>query len=260
MRFCNLAEGGAQQRGDLPGLGENIPEGLLPRQQLLHPSVPPVGLLELRGRRLIRREDLLVGAHLLVADSADELVLDVGVDGLHDPARVRELVQRFGRNILLGGGVDEIVEYCGPEAGLDRAELAPQLAYLWNLVEGLKMGSELVHRLEQVGGLPVVPLVGHLLQVLNRGHQHRQPPEGCDGVGEVSLRVVELLDVPTYLLNLGLALLSLRLNLGDPSGQVLDPVLGLAEVLLRAASRLALLSDRNEDLVIHLSYAPPELH
>ena len=60
----------------------------------------------------------------------------MGVDGLHDPARVRELVQRFGRNILLGGGVDEIVEYCGPEAGLDRAELAPQLAYLWNLVEG----------------------------------------------------------------------------------------------------------------------------
>lgn len=61
--------------------------------------------------------------------------------------------------------------------------------------------------------------------------EHGEPPEGGDGVGEVLLGVVQLLDVAADLLHHHLALLRLPPDLIRLHEQVLDHQLGLAEIL-----------------------------
>lgn len=76
--------------------------------------------------------------------------------------------------------------------------------------------------------------------------EHGEPPEGGDGVGEVLLGVVQLLDVAADLLHHHLALLRLPPDLIRLHEQVLDHQLGFAEILpvARPHSQVVLISDQ----------------
>mmetsp|Transcript_35383 Transcript_35383/g.67681 ORF Transcript_35383/g.67681 Transcript_35383/m.67681 type:complete len:316 (-) Transcript_35383:190-1137(-) len=260
MRPGDFAEVHAEHLRHPPRIGEELPHLLLGTQLALEPGVPPLRAIQ-ASHLAGGGEHLPVRSHLLVAYLSQQLIPDVGLQHVHHQAGVG---QRRGDGGAVALGVDvrqpfKVLEQAGAQHELDGVNLAAHLANLGDGVERIEVRGQLVHRLQHVGSFFVPALGGHGFKLIHRGHEHGQTAQHGDGGGEVSFRVVQLLDVAANLLNHELALLRLRLDVPDARKEILDCRLGVVQVLLRAVAGAALLAHGVQDVAVHAADAQAQI-
>mmetsp|Transcript_26841 Transcript_26841/g.56888 ORF Transcript_26841/g.56888 Transcript_26841/m.56888 type:complete len:321 (+) Transcript_26841:1266-2228(+) len=106
-----------------------------------------------------------------------------------------------------------------------------------------KVACQLLHGVEELRGLLVVPRAAGGPELLQRGDQHHKPFQGGDGEGEVPLGEVKFLDFSAHLLHQFLTLLGFRFDGAYPLEELPHGPLSFVQICSGAPTCGSLPSD-----------------